>query len=152
MTAPAAPATPHAVSTLPTQLAWEAGEIRAGRAQPCGKRCDDGCHGTLVCERAAHTHDPDRSWTHPRGHRIVGDVSPHVAHDADGHLVQWTCLPDDHDGLDADQRATARAETTAQTRAAATRALFDTIDPALLVTLLREGGHLPAATEGGDPH
>lgn len=125
-------------------VADEQEKVAAGAAA-CGQTCDDGCHGPLVCVRTAHPHDPaaDRG-THPvTGQpQPAGNVSPHAAFGPDGALTQWTCLPGDHDGLTADQRAAKRAAELAAARDAATRTLLGQIDPALLVSLLREGGHL----------
>lgn len=98
--------------------------IAAG-ADRCAQVCDDGCHGDLVCQRAAHPHDP-------------GNVTPHVGRDASGQMVQWTCLPGDRDSRTAGER---KAEA-AKVRAAATHSLLDQVDPALLVQLLKAGGHL----------
>lgn len=103
-------------------LAAEQAAIAAGAAA-CGFTCQ--CHGGYTCLRT----DPH-------------DRSPHVGRQPDGALVQW--------GVDEcptpEQLAAIEAEA-AKVRAAATRALFDSIDPALLVQLLREqlqkdGGHL----------
>lgn len=113
--------------------------VAAGQSPPCSNVCDDGCHTPLVCVRAQHSHDPDVDMGEGRPR---GDVVPHAAFNTGGDLVQWTCLPGDHDGLDDAARAAGRAEAEMQARADATRALFDTIDPVLLVDLLRQGGHL----------
>lgn len=116
--------------TLAEHVAAEVADVAAGRAQSCGKACDDGCHGNLTCARAQHPHD------HP------DDVAPHAAVSEGGALVQWSCQPSDHDGLTGDTRAAARAVYEADARAQATRVLFASIDPALLVAMLRDGGHL----------
>jgi hypothetical protein len=126
-------------STFAEIVADEAAQVAAG-AKGCGKTCDDGCHGDLVCARVQHPHDPDADMPpHPSGLATPkGNVTPHAGYTADGHVVQWTCLPGDHDGLTPKQRAAARA----QTKADATRALLDTLDVPLLVQLLRDSGHL----------
>ena len=120
-------------------VAHEQQQVTAG-APGCAQVCDDGCHGPLTCVRAQHGHDPDADMgVHPtRGHVLApGDVSPHAAF-VDGALVQWTCLPGDHDGLTPHERAAQAAAV----RADETRRLLTSIDPGLLVSLLREGGHL----------
>lgn len=118
----------------------EAAQVAAG-AEPCGKTCDDGCHTPVVCVRVSHAHDPDADMgINAAGHpNPPGDVSPHLGYDADGQLVQWNCLPGDHDELTDAERAAVVAEK----MATATRLFLASIDPALLIQLLREGGHLP---------
>lgn len=130
--------------TLLEVVTAERAAVAAGTADPCGQTCDDGCHGDVQCVRSAHPHDHEAdTGTDEAGRpRPPGDVVPHAALDADGNLIQWTCLPGDHDGLTAEERTTKRAADAAAARAAATQALFASIDPAMLVSLLREGGHL----------
>ncbi len=111
----------------------EQATIAAGHATVCGNLCDG--HSGLACVRAVHPHDPDADMGDGKP---PGDVVPHAAFDGDGQLVQWTCLPGDHDSTDTDQ---SEADTAAE-REEATRTLLAQIDPALLVALLREGGHL----------
>lgn len=126
--------------TLAELAAREQEQVKAGAAA-CGKQCDGGCHGPLTCVRTAHPHDPHADMGVDDRHgqpRPRGNVTPHVGLDPSGVLVQWTCVPGDHDGLTAIERA---AQTIAL-KADATRALFNSIDPQLLVQLLREGGHL----------
>jgi hypothetical protein len=113
--------------------------VAAGQSPPCPNVCDDGCHSALVCIRAGHPHDPDVDMGEGRPR---GNVVPHVGLDRDGQLVQWTCLPGDHDGLDDAARVQARADADARAKVEATHDLLETIDPALLVDLLRQGGHL----------
>lgn len=125
-------------------LTAERAAVAAGTAEPCGQTCDDGCHGDVVCARAAHSHDHEADMGVERDGRPrpPGDVVPHLGLDADGQLMQWTCLPGDHDGLTADERTAKRAADASAAKAEATRALMASIDPAMLVSLLREGGHL----------
>jgi hypothetical protein len=122
----------------------ERAQVAAGSA-PCGKVCDDGCHGDLVCLRVAHPHDPDAEMPpHPVTGiaQANGNVTPHYGYDGAGEPIQWQCLPGDHDGLTADQRAAKWGADAAAAKKAATEALLASIDPELLVQLLREGGHL----------
>jgi hypothetical protein len=125
-------------------LTAEQAAVAAGTAEPCSQSCDDGCHGTVTCSRAVHAHDPEA----PAGSDVdgrplpAGDVVPHLGLDVDGQLMQWTCLPGDHDGLTCEERTAKREADAAAAKAEATRALYASIDPALLVTLLREGGHV----------
>jgi hypothetical protein len=128
-------------NTLADIIAAEQAQVAAG-ADGCAKHCDDGCHGDLICVRAAHPHDPNAEMVHPvTGVPVKGNVVPHVGYGPDGGLVQWTCLPGDHDGLTAETRPGARAAAAAAERIKATRALVDSIDPQLLVELLRFGEH-----------
>jgi hypothetical protein len=114
--------------------------VSQGHAQACGKTCDDGCHGDadapLVCVRQAHPHRPD-------GEQGPADVVPHAGYRADGELVQWTCLPGDHDGLTAETRAIARAAASDSRAAQNTRRLLDGIDLTVLAEAL--AGPLAAA-------
>lgn len=73
---------------------------------------------------------------------MPGDVAPHVGYDQDGALLQWTCLPGDHDGLTDGERTAKREADTASARGAATKAMYGVIDPKLLVEMLRSDGHL----------
>lgn len=130
--------------TLAETVAQERAQIAAG-AKGCARQCDDGCHGDLACVRVEHPHDPDKDMgTDPTGRPLPrGDVVPHVAAQADGSLVQWTCLPGDHDGLTVEQRADKRSADEATAREQATRDLLAAIDSNLLAQRLRGGGHLP---------
>lgn len=125
-------------------LTAEQAAVAAGTAEPCGQTCDDGCHGTVVCARAVHAHDSAAdTGTDDEGRPLpAGDVVPHLGLDADGQLMQWTCLPGDHDGLTGDERTARREAEAVAAKAAATHALYASIDPELLVTLLREAGHV----------
>lgn len=120
-------------SGLARTVAAEQEDVAAGRATVCGNICDG--HASLACVRAVHPHDPDADMGDGRP---KGNVTPHAAFTDGGDLIQWTCLPGDHDGL----TETERAEAAAAVRAEATRQLYAAIDPKLLVDLLREGGHL----------
>jgi hypothetical protein len=133
---------PFRAPTFADLIAAEAAQVVAGRAAGCRKRCDDGCHGALTCIRAQHPHRPEGEPDPETGDPLPAEVAPHVGYGPDGQLVQWTCLPGDHDGLTADERAARRAEVDAAAKAEATKALLDSVDPALLVKMLRDGGHL----------
>jgi hypothetical protein len=135
----------RANGATPVEVAAREQALVAEGTTPCGRVCDDGCHGELVCVRAMHAHDPDADMgLHPvtQRPRPKGNLIPHLALLPDGSCVQWTCLPADHDGLTAVERTAKRQADRAAARAAATRVLLAQIDPALLVSLLREGGHL----------
>ena len=133
---------PFRAPTFADRIAAEAAQVVAGRAPGCGKRCDDGCHGPLTCIRTQHPHRPEGEPDPETGDPQPADVAPHVGYAADGSLVQWTCLPGDHDGLTDEHRTAKRAEDAAASRVEVTKALLDSVDPALLVQMLRDGGHL----------
>jgi hypothetical protein len=97
--------------TLADLVRQEQEQVAAGQAVPCGKVCDDGCHGPLRCVRAEHPHDPDADMgTDELGRpRAKGNVSPHYGYGTDDRAVQWTCFPREHDGLTDEQRAAKRA-------------------------------------------
>lgn len=134
----------HQPPTLADIVEQERAAVATGQAEPCGTTCDDGCHGPLTCVRAAHPHNPDADMgLAPDGRPLPrGDVVPHAGYTPDGTLVQWTCLPGDHDGLTTEQRTAKRAADEQAARAAATEQLLAAVDPALLIQFLREGGHL----------
>jgi hypothetical protein len=116
------------VESFADRIAAEEARVAAGEPG-CGDSCP--CHGSVTCIRVAHPHDADADM----GPGIPpGDVVPHVGRDGDGALVQWVCA-------DPEIRARPAAEPT-DGREAATRALLASVDPALLVQLLRDGGHL----------
>lgn len=97
-------------------LAAELRQIEVGGAKVCADTCE--CHGGYVCRRMQHQDDV-----------------PHVGFQDDGSLIQWaagTCgvvAPLDEQAIAVD-------------RAAATRALLEQIDPALLIHLLKIRGYL----------
>lgn len=128
--------------TFAEKIAAEQAAVTAGKAKPCAKVCDDGCHGPVTCIRFEHPHDPDADMGyHADGWKLPpGDVAPHVGYDADGQLLQWTCLPGDHDGLTDETRSAARAEVAQQARIQATRDLLANLDVTELVAALREAG------------
>lgn len=119
MTLPQQPAFALAPSTADL-VAAEKAQIAAGTATACGYTCAD--HGGHVCERVT-THD-----------------GPHVATQPGGDLIQWhpPCLTAD----EVAAQVAAQQQAAAAAREAATHNIFQTLDPALLVQLLVQGGYV----------
>ena len=133
---------PFRAPTFADLIAAEAAQVIAGRTPGCGKRCDDGCHGDLTCIRAEHPHRPEGEPHPDTGEPQPAEIVVHAGYGPGGELVQWTCLPGDHDGLTDEQRAARRAEAAAAARVEATSSLLDSVDPDLLIQMLRDGGYL----------
>jgi hypothetical protein len=98
--------------------------VAAGRVRPCGKVCDDGCHGPVACVRGPARARPGRRHGADEAgrKRNLGSVVAHAGSGADGALMQWMCLPGDHDGLTGGERTAKRAAELAAAKEAATRA------------------------------
>jgi hypothetical protein len=120
----------------------------ADGAVGCGQVCDTGCHGPLACVRAEHPHRPEGEPDPDTGDPLPADVAPHAGYTPDGQIVQWTCLPGDHDGLTDEERHLRRAAAHTAARTAATEQLLATCDLAELARRLAP--HLAAPT-GGTP-
>jgi hypothetical protein len=133
---------PPARTGLAAVVAREQALVSQGHADGCGKTCDDGCHGDLTCVRQVHPHRPEGEQG-PDGAPLPADLVPHAGYGPDGQLVQWTCLPGDHDGLTAATREIARTAATAARTAESTRRLLADIDINVLAEAL--AGPLAAA-------
>jgi hypothetical protein len=124
--------------TFADVIAREDAAVRGGH-RGCGKTCDDGCHGVLRCVRLAHVHrHAPETIEHDDGSVTVlpVDIVPHAGYTSDGTLVQWTCKPDDHDGLTDAERRLAASTRAAAERVSATHELLARVDPALMLELL----------------
>jgi hypothetical protein len=129
-------------------VAHEQALVSQGHADGCGKTCDDGCHGDLACIRVVHPHRPDGEQD-DSGAPLPADVVPHVGYGPNGELVQWTCLPGDHDGLTVETRQIARMAAATQQRVEATRRFLDGLDMTVLAGAL--AGPLAAALAARTP-